>query len=305
LPSPNDSPTEGSSQAPAVAPYASPSPEIPTGGSGECDQTNEERAASILDAIIEISGEDWVFDTSSSRYQTTDWITNVDEAQLCGTATARIQQRYVAALLYFQLNGANWYNCRADIDGGGVCVQEDPNNENSTIPAIRFLAPVHECFWFGLACEAGTDLSVETEADLTVIELPANNLGGDLPDEVYSLTKLTKLIMDDNKNISGSISTLIGNLQDLIFFDLDHNNMDGSLPEELFTLTKLEALDLNSNQFTGALSPSIGNLSELVVLQIEDNLFSGDVPTDGLLALEKLGTCACNQAMLYQGFEII
>jgi hypothetical protein len=244
--------------------------------------------ASILDAIIEISGEDWVFDTSSSRYQTTDWITNVDEAQLCGTATARIQQRYVAALLYFQLNGANWYNCRADIDGGGVCVQEDPINENSTIPAIRFLAPVHECFWFGLACEAGTDLSVETEADLTVIELPANNLGGDLPDEVYSLTKLTKLIMDDNKNISGSISTLIGNLQDLIFFDLDHNNMDGSLPEELFTLTKLEALDLNSNQFTGALSPSIGNLSELVVLQIEDNLFSGDVPTDGLLALEKL-----------------
>jgi Leucine-rich repeat (LRR) protein len=156
-----------------------------------------------------------------------------------------------------------------------------------------------------LACEAGTDLSVETEADLTVIELPANNLGGDLPDEVYSLTKLTKLIMDDNKNISGSISTLIGNLQDLIFFDLDHNNMDGSLPEELFTLTKLEALDLNSNQFTGALSPSIGNLSELVVLQIEDNLFSGDVPTDGLLALEKLGTCAYNQSMLYQGFEFI
>jgi Leucine-rich repeat (LRR) protein len=94
-------------------------------------------------------------------------------------------------------------------------------------------------------------------------------------------------------------------LQGLIFFDLDHNNMDGSLPEELFTLTKLEALDLNSNQFTGALSPSIGNLSELVVLQIEDNLFSGDVPTDGLLALEKLGTCACNQAMLNQGFEII
>ena len=214
----------------------------------------------------------------------------MDEAKICGTNAARVLQRYIAALFYFQLNGSNWDNCRAAVDGGGTCVQEDPNDKNQTIEAVPFLDASNECFWFGLACGVTENLPADTHQDLTKIEIPANNLAGDLPDEIYSLSKLQVLIADGNKNISGGISTLIGNLPDLKYFDMDDNSMGGTLPEELFSLVRLEALDLNSNQFTGTLSSSIGNLQELVVLQLEDNSLSGPVPTDGLLQLEKLGT---------------
>jgi len=155
---------------------------------------------------------------------------------------------------------------------------------------VRFLSEVHECYWFGLDCEIDENLPVDSEADLTVVEIPANNLAGDLPDEIYSLYRLQILTMDGN-SVTGTISTLIGNLPELIFFDMDNNDMEGAFPEELYSLTKLQALDMNSNRFTGGLSPSIKNLQELVVIQLENNLLTGNVPTGGLLQLEKLGKC--------------
>lgn len=89
-------------------------------------------------------------------------------------------------------------------------------------------------------------------------------------------------------NLTGTVPTEIGQLENLIFIDLDYNILTGTLPPELYNLVNLTQLDLNNNMFEGGID-GIESLQELEFLQLHSNMFNGTVPT-GMGAFSQLGT---------------
>ena len=67
-----------------------------------------------------------------------------------------------------------------------------------------------------------------------------------------------------NNNLSGTVPSGIGTLDNLIYLGLGINSFTSPLPEELFFLTELEHLDLGGNPgLTEAIPAAVGNLTKL------------------------------------------
>jgi receptor kinase-like protein len=80
-------------------------------------------------------------------------------------------------------------------------------------------------------------------------------------------------------NISGRISSSLGNLTFLGELDLGGNQLFGEVPVELCRLFRLQALNLSNNQLQGQIPPEIGlYLKDLVYLNLGFNLLSGEIP---------------------------
>jgi hypothetical protein len=250
----------------------------------KCMVTAQARSEGLKMLVSTISNPQDLDDDSTAQYQALDWLDSTDPAIVCFNNMAVVQQRYLAALIYFQLGGSSWTNCGVE---STTCVNVDPD---VTREPVRWLTGLNECAWFGLFCGDSTETDPELHFDLTGIELPDNNLAGDLPVEIFTITSLVDLIMDGNRGISGTIPAQVEKLTNLQILDLDTNRLSGQLPSELFTLLTLRALDMNDNRLTGTLSGLIGNLKELNVLQLENNLLTGSIPTPGLFLLERMGT---------------
>ena len=97
---------------------------------------------------------------------------------------------------------------------------------------------------------------VTTNADgrVTRLELANNELSGEIPPELGSLSKLERL-------------------------HLNVNELSGEIPAELGSLSNLEVLGLFDNQLSGEIPPELGSLSNLTVLTLNDNELSGCVPS--------------------------
>lgn len=160
------------------------------------------------------------------------------------------------ALFYYSTSGDDWDLCSA----GDVACTETP-----------FLAPVHECEWYGLSCD--TDLC------MTEIIFESNGVGGTVPFELEQLEGLEVLSLEQG-GLSSTIPTNLGALTKLRIFDLDFNQISGTIPEQMYALADLEQLDLNSNKLTGTLSISVGNLLKLQLLQLYENLMTGTIPVE-------------------------
>ncbi|XP_024995366.1 phytosulfokine receptor 1-like [Cynara cardunculus var. scolymus] len=72
------------------------------------------------------------------------------------------------------------------------------------------------------------------------------------------------------RRLTGNLSDIISNLDQLRTLNLSHNFLEGPLPISLFHLAHLDEVDLSSNKFDGVLPVSI-NLPALQVLDISDN----------------------------------
>ena len=123
-------------------------------------------------------------------------------------------------------------------------------------------------------------------------ELTLYGFSGDIPEEIYSINKLTTLFIESQK-MTGVISPSIGNLVNLEqlslsslpddenTFNIPKNQLGGAIPEELFSCTRLKYLTILCTQVSGELSPSIGNLTNLQRLYLSKNNLTGTLP-DGL-----------------------
>ncbi len=105
-------------------------------------------------------------------------------------------------------------------------------------------------------------------SELRYLSLFDNNLQGQIPSSLGTITSLTYLDLDKN-NFRGSVPVSFGNLINLQALWLSRNNLT-SLPEEFGNMVGLKNLYLNGNKFS-SLPQSIGNLTELLVLNISDN----------------------------------
>jgi Leucine-rich repeat (LRR) protein len=89
---------------------------------------------------------------------------------------------------------------------------------------------------------------------VTSMDLSRNNLIGEIPDELTSLSGLR-------------------------FLNLSNNQLHGKIPEKINAMISLESLDVSMNQLTGAIPQSMASLTCLNHLNLSYNNFSGRIPS--------------------------
>ena len=82
-----------------------------------------------------------------------------------------------------------------------------------------------------------------------------------------------------NNDLSGEIPAELGSLSNLQTLELYNNQLSGEIPAELGSLSNLKTLWLYSNQLSGEIPPELGNLSNLQGLDLSYNDLSGCVPS--------------------------
>ncbi len=169
---------------------------------------------------------------------------------------------YFALLdLYDSTNGDNWINSTNWKLG-------DPCTNN----------------WFGVLCDPN-DLHV------IKIQMPTNNLSGNLPENIDSFENLTHLYLHNNK-IGGNIPSQIGYMGNLIELSLGYNNLTGSIPPSIGNLeTNLTHLSLHNNKLIGSIPIEITYLNNLTHLYLYYNcyLYTNDSNIQSFIDLVEYG----------------
>ena len=113
---------------------------------------------------------------------------------------------------------------------------------------------------------------------VTELKLVANQLSGEIPAELGSLSNLTSLRLRYT-DLSGEIPPELGSLSNLTSLDLSFTDLSGEIPPELGNLANLRGLGLNNNQLSGEIPPELGNLARLDWLLLNGNQLTGCVPS--------------------------
>ncbi|KAK6257802.1 hypothetical protein QUC31_001261 [Theobroma cacao] len=123
--------------------------------------------------------------------------------------------------------------------------------------------------WEGVTCNSSR---------VTALGLSTMGLKGKLSGDIGELTELRSLDLSFNRDLTGSLSPRLGDLEKLNILILAGCGFTGNIPEELGKLAELSFLALNSNNFTGRIPPSLGTLSKLYWLDLADNQLMGSIP---------------------------
>jgi len=193
---------------------------------------------------------------------------NKDFAKFYGsTACGANEQKEILEIFYYTLGGADWIQNDNWMDTENVCV------------------------WYGITCTSGI---------VTAIELGENELSGNVPTELFSLTSLVTIDLKSNDIIfSFEGIERLTKLETLALSNTDLTSIEGisavkasllelhltdnsfaTIPEELYNLTKLKNLYFNYNEMEGSLSPRIGDLTALENIYMFHNKISGPLPSE-------------------------
>ena len=123
-----------------------------------------------------------------------------------------------------------------------------------------------------------------TPPRVTMLDLRAKNLTGDIPTELGNLTNLTLLNLNENQ-LTGRIPDLSG-LTSLGQVDLSDNQLSGDISNSRNYPASLKRLLLDNNQFTGGI-PDLSGLTSLEQVDLHTNQLDGPIP-DTLKTLENL-----------------
>ena len=145
------------------------------------------------------------------------------ELPFCGTVFAETDREALVAL-YNATNGENW---------------EYSKNWLSD-------APLGE--WYGV--------TTNDDGHVIALVLSTNNLSGEIPAELGSLSHLKELWLDANE-LSGEIPAELGSLSNLRTLILGDNELSGETPAELGSLSNLEWLILDANDLSGCVPSSL------------------------------------------------
>ncbi|XP_065010657.1 receptor-like protein EIX2 [Musa acuminata AAA Group] len=89
---------------------------------------------------------------------------------------------------------------------------------------------------------------------------------------------LVNIIDFSNNNLTGEIPVEIGSLSALQILNLSRNNFVGQIPTTIGAMKSLETLDLSFNKFSGAIPQSLSDLYSLNHLNLSYNNLSGVIP---------------------------
>nr|XP_017256452.1 PREDICTED: leucine-rich repeat receptor-like protein FASCIATED EAR2 [Daucus carota subsp. sativus] len=116
---------------------------------------------------------------------------------------------------------------------------------------------------------------------LVSIDLSNNNISGEIPKEVISLSGLLNFNVSGN-HIRGKIPDNIGILRELMFLDLSRNQLSGHIPQSLSNLSFLTRLNLSFNDFTGRI-PTGNQLQTLD----DSSIYTGNPQLCGIPSLNR------------------
>ncbi|KAK1399919.1 putative LRR receptor-like serine/threonine-protein kinase [Heracleum sosnowskyi] len=168
----------------------------------------------------------------------------------------------------------------------------------------NFSEPV--CSWQGVFCDTKQEFVVKFVAhglglsglisDNTIgklkklqsLDLSSNRITG-LPSDFWSLGSLKSLNLSFNQ-ISGSLSSNIGNFGLLKSLDLSFNSFSGYIPEAISSLANLQVLKLQHNGFQSSIPRGMLNCRSLVSIDFSRNLLNGTLPKGFAAAFPKLNS---------------
>ncbi|GJR49702.1 kinase-like domain-containing protein, partial [Tanacetum coccineum] len=114
--------------------------------------------------------------------------------------------------------------------------------------------------------------------ELNGLDLSNNRLSGNIPKQLLQLPSLTYFLDLSNNRLSGTIPPEIKDLNMLSYLYLSYNNLSGNITSSLGECVRLTTLNLRSNQFQGILPSSLSSLGGLEVLDVSQNNLSGKIP---------------------------
>lgn len=215
---------------------------------------------------------------TSSQAMAYQWL--LEDSPLPFYTNERIMQRFALVTFYYATNGDSWFN-------NTFWLNHD----------------THECDWYSLSSpafmiemldmdvnsalfannEAGSCEGTDTYRHLWIFD---NGLAGIIPDELWLLTTLTSMALQNNDALStGGRAFGIRNLVKLEILDLRFIDFGGSLPSEIGECRNLTKISITGANLQGTIPTQIGNLKKLKVISLDDNpSITGILPSElGLL----------------------
>ena len=181
-----------------------------------------------------------------------------------------------------------WLRGIPSVIGSSCATEDSPDDREALVQLYKALdgenwnsnanwlteRPIRE--WHGVTNDAS--------GRVTRLLLDSNELAGEIPKELASLTNLKRLELGNNY-LTGEIPSVLGNLSDLETLMLGSNTsyaggLSGGIPKELGNLSKLETLNLRFNLLTGEIPAELGNLTGLETLLLGYNRLSGEIPAE-------------------------
>ncbi|CAI0390797.1 unnamed protein product [Linum tenue] len=113
---------------------------------------------------------------------------------------------------------------------------------------------------------------------LRVLSLPFNDLGGEIPSEIWGLKELEVLDLQGNL-FTGEYSGQFGvGLTKLRVLNLGFNRIHGEIPASISRFASLQVLNLAGNNLIGRIPEFVGSFLELKELNLAHNKLNGTVP---------------------------
>ena len=141
---------------------------------------------------------------------------------------------------------------------------------DGTAPNWSAARPIEE--WTGVTVGG-------TPRQVTALTGYSFNPSGSIPSVLGQLDQLRELNLEGGE-LTGTIPPELGQLGNLRVLWLPSNELTGQIPPELGQLSNLEELRLNGNQLTGNIPAEIGHLGKLEYLWLYDNQLSGTIPPE-------------------------
>ena len=116
--------------------------------------------------------------------------------------------------------------------------------------------------------------SLQSVANLRILDLSRNRLSGSIPASVGQCLALTTVNLANNR-LTGNLPLSFGNLSALQSLDVSRNQLSETLPTYWGNLRQLQTLSLRANNFSGAVPLEIGRLSALTTMWLDSNSFTG------------------------------
>jgi hypothetical protein len=158
-----------------------------------------------------------------------------------------------------------------------------------------WLEDCEPCQWYGVRCDQNNRVTMiglrdnglngtipSTVGDfefLEVLSLSINELGGNIPAELFSLDRLFDISLNDNQLVGG-IPAAIGDQETLVNFRLDGNALSGAIPAGIQNHQRLRWVYLSDNFFSGDIPAGLGDITTLNFLDMRNNELTGCLPED-------------------------
>ena len=137
-----------------------------------------------------------------------------------------------------------------------------------------------ECESDFITCEKGIVKKVEVKHYSKIWSTHDAEEQGQIPHSIGLLTNLEEIVLDGVPDLGGTLPTELGSLTKLQTLRLADNSFLGQVPTELGSLTNLEWLDLGFNALTGNIPSELGNFSDIKRLSLGHNMINGEIPKE-------------------------